>query len=60
MAQISEDADTVFSFPPKGWTSQILGVDYLKLLSVPWIKNKFKGNEKCLLIVDGHNSHCFG
>ena len=26
-----EDEDTVFSFSDKGWTSQILGLEYLKL-----------------------------
>ena len=52
-----EDADTVFSFSPKAWTSQILGVNSLKLLFDPWTKKKLKGNERRLLIVDGHYSH---
>ena len=52
-----EDADTVFCYSPKGWTSQILGLDYLKLLFDPCTRKKLKGNEKRLLIADGHNSH---
>ena len=35
-----EDVDTAFSFSPKGWTSKILGVEYLKLLFDPWTKKK--------------------
>ena len=38
-----EDADTVFSFSPKGWTSQILGVDYLNL---PGPKRSLKAMER--------------
>ena len=53
-----EDKDTVFAYSDKGWTNQILGVEYLRLLFEPMIAPK--GSEKDnwrLLIVDGHNSH---
>ena len=32
---LEEDKDTIFSFSPKGWTNQVLGVEYLKLLFNP-------------------------
>ena len=38
-------------------TSKILGLEYLKLLFDPCTRKRLKGNEKHLLIVDGHNSY---
>lgn len=31
----TEDGDTVFSVSPKGWTNQVVGVEYLKPLFDP-------------------------
>lgn len=36
-----EDKDTVFSFSPKGWTNQVLGVDYLTLLFDPYTRRRY-------------------
>ena len=36
-----EDKDTIFSCSPKGWTDQVLGVEYLKLLFDPYTKHKY-------------------
>ena len=36
-----EDKDTVFSFSPKGWSNQVLGVEYLKLLFQPQTKLRY-------------------
>lgn len=53
----AEDKDTVFAHSKKGWTNQVLGVEYLKLIFDPQTKTKVKDNEWRMLIVDGHNSH---
>ena len=35
-----EDKDTIFSISPKGWTSQVLGVEYLRLLFDPLTRSQ--------------------
>ena len=53
-----EDDDTIFCRSDKGWTNQILGVEYLKFLfNVQTAKRCYNQTETRLLIVDGHNSH---
>ena len=36
-----EDKDTIFSVSPKGWTSQVLGVEYLRLLFEPNTQKRY-------------------
>ena len=51
------DTDIVFAYSDKGWTSQVLGVEYLRLLFEPLTAPLCARDEWRLLIVDGHNSH---
>ena len=52
-----EDHENVYAISPTGWTNQILGVEYLDKLFIPYIRQRHPPNEWVLLIVDGHNSH---
>lgn len=56
----AEDRETVFCVSSKGWTNQILGVEYLKLLFKPHTTRDDVPEGRPwhrLLIVDDHNSH---
>lgn len=51
------DHDTIFAISSTGWTNQVLGVEFLEKLFIPYIQREHKRGEWVLLIVDGHNSH---
>lgn len=53
----AQDVSTVFALSNRGWTNQILGVEYLKLLFEPNTYYRVAPHEYRLLIVNGHNSH---
>ena len=52
-----EDEATVFAISDKGWTNQVLGLEYLKQCFEPCTWFRVSPNEYRLLVVDGHNSH---
>ena len=49
--------DHVFALSPMGWTNQILGVEYLDKVFIPYIRRRHSPKTWVLLIVDGHTSH---
>ena len=52
-----EDGGTVFAISDKGWTNQVLGLEYLQQCFEPSTWFRCGPGEYRLLIVDGHNSH---
>ena len=36
-----EDKNTIFSVSPKGWTNQVLGLEYLRLLFDPLTRKRY-------------------
>ena len=52
-----EDAQVRFAYSPKGWTDDVLGLDYLENHFYPLVMSIIDPNYPIFFILDGHASH---